>query len=81
MEDYFNLNNTFDIIKYFSESGALAYTKNLSHKDLSNTPSHEDNVSFLEINDIHIQKMNNTDKKSLADKDGARVFTLKISGE
>jgi hypothetical protein len=54
MEDCFNLNKTFDIIRYFSESGALAYTQNLDHKDLSNDPSHKDSVSFLEIQDIHI---------------------------
>ena len=78
MYDYFNLRKTFDVIKYFNEGGALAYKSNLDQKDLSHHASHDDKVSFLEIQDIHIIKMNNNDKESLAGKDGAKEFTFKI---
>ena len=81
MEDYFNLRKTFDIIKFFNEGGALAYANNLKKNDLSHHSSHEEKVSFLEIQDIHIIKMNNNDKESIAGKDGAKEFTLKIFGE
>jgi hypothetical protein len=57
MEDYFNLRKTFDIIKFFNEGGALAYANNLKKNDLTHHSSHEEKVSFLEIQDIHIQKM------------------------
>ena len=67
-----------DIIKYFNEGGALAYSRGLKTKDLSHHSSHDDKVSFLEIQDIHIIKMNNNDKESLAGRDGAKEFTFNI---
>jgi len=54
LEDYFNLRKTLDIIKFFNEGGALAYKQGLKPNDLSHHSSHDDKVSFLEIQDIHI---------------------------
>jgi len=54
MYDYINLRKTFDIIKFFNEGGALAYKDNLDQKDLVHHSSHEEKVSFMEIQDLHI---------------------------
>ena len=60
MYDYINLKKTFDIIKFFNEGGALAYKEGIVKEDLAHHASHDEKVSALEIQDIHIQKMNNT---------------------
>lgn len=69
-----------DIIKYFNEGGALAYSRGLKTKDLSHHSSHDDKVSFLEIQDIHIQKMIKSKADAQKNKVGATEFTLSIFG-
>ena len=54
MYDYINLRKTFDIIKFFNEGGALAYKEGLDQKALSHHSSHDEKVSFMEIQDLHI---------------------------
>ena len=75
------MRNTLDIIKFFNEGGALAYSQKLSTNDLSHHSSHNDKVSFLDIQDIHIQEMSKSKADEQKTKDGAKEFTLSIFGK
>jgi len=60
------LRRTFDIVRFFNTGGELAYKEDLEAKDLTHTPSHKEKVSFLRIQDIHIEKMNESEVKKLS---------------
>jgi len=60
------LRRTFDIVRFFNTGGELAYKDDLEAKDLTHTPSHKEKVSFLVIQDIHIEKMNESEANKLS---------------